>query len=58
MHVWPSTTKWVDREESYLYETYIDGDRCGCKERIAYQWQCCHELCSDGGLILDKWHPR
>lgn len=58
IHVWRSTVDWNDRKECKEYVTYPAGDRCSCNERISFQWQCPHELCADGFLILGKWNHR
>jgi hypothetical protein len=34
------------------------GQRCQCRMRLAFNFQCEHEMCIDGKLILDKCHSR
>jgi hypothetical protein len=45
-------------KESEGTVTLIPGQRCGCRERIAYQYQCCHELARDCRFNLEKYHSR
>jgi hypothetical protein len=31
------------------------GDRCSCYRRTAFDHQCCHEICSDGGFDIERF---
>ena len=58
IHVFSSKYSWNERDQCKTYQTYKEGERCPCKNRLAYQWQCAHELTVDGCLVPDKWHTR
>jgi hypothetical protein len=34
------------------------GDRCTCQRRIAFDHQCCHELCLEGGFDTERFGRR
>eukprot|EP00978_Attheya_sp_CCMP212_P019562 scaffold54980_cov45-Attheya_sp.AAC.4 len=35
-----------------------NGQRCKCRMRLAFNFQCEHEMCIDGKLILEKYDTR
>lgn len=38
--------------------TIPEGSRCMCDNRIAFDYQCDHERCVDGKLLLEKYNSR
>jgi hypothetical protein len=54
IHIWPH---YRDMESNRTI-VLLAGQRCGCPDRIAYQYQCCHELAVDQKIDLDKYNPR
>jgi hypothetical protein len=54
------TVVWPNGKPSSCDQHVViqSGTRCSCRRRMAYNHQCCHELCFDGKLILSKYSGR
>jgi hypothetical protein len=52
--LWPH---YKDKQDNATI-TIAKDVRCDCADRIAYQFQCCHELAADKDFTLDKYNPR
>ena len=54
INVWPCG-KPMESENLVVIQA---GRRCSCFQRMAFDHQCCHEMCSEGGFDIERFGHR